>query len=98
MKINSPIAYLLLYAAQIDTEISAEEKKLITEKLENAADLEKVKAEFLNDDAYTRTEKVRAIFRDGNKDALLSEVRALMNADDNFSNVENYLLNLMKKF
>lgn len=43
-----PLAYLLLYAAQIDTEISPEEKAIITEKLETTEDLEKVKAEFLN--------------------------------------------------
>lgn len=43
-----PLAYLLLYAAQIDTEISPEEKTLIAAKLETTEDLEKVKAEFMN--------------------------------------------------
>jgi len=93
-----PLAYLLLYAAQIDTEISPEEKALIAAKLETTEDLEKVKAEFLNDDPYTRTEKIKSIFREGNKESLLREIKDLMNADEDFSGVENYLLNLMKRF
>ena len=93
-----PLAYLLLYAAQIDTEISPEEKALIAAKLETTEDLEKVKAEFMNDDSYTRTEKIKSIFREGNKESLLREVKTLMNADEDFSGMENYLLNLMKRF
>lgn len=93
-----PLAYLLLYAAQIDTEISPEEKALIAAKLETTEDLEKVKAEFLNDDPYTRTQKIINIFQEGDKESILLEVKALMNADEDFSGVENYLLNLMKRF
>ncbi len=98
MKTPYPLPYLLLYAAQINTEISPEEEALIAEKLKTTEDLEKVKAEFLNDDSYTRVQKIKNIFREGDKESLLREVKTLMKADEEFSGVENYLLNLMKRF
>lgn len=101
MKKQEMLAYLLLYAANVDTHIDAEEKKIIRQKLNSKEEWKKVRQVFKNDSDFTRTEKIASWIEnasDEQKEELLDEVKQLMQADGDFSTVENYLLKLLGHF
>jgi uncharacterized tellurite resistance protein B-like protein len=102
MKTTNAIAYLLLYAANIDTEISAEEKEAIRSRLGSSEAWQQLYSEFEKDDEYTRLKKVEATLATHQaaeeRDELITEVRKLMESDRDFSMMERYLLKLMGRY
>lgn len=101
MDTQKSLAYLLLYAANIDSNISEDEKEIIKRKLDSKEDWKQIKKEFEKDGDYERTQKVTFLLEDASeeqKEVWLGEVKQLMKADDNFSVAEKYLLKLLGHF
>jgi len=95
------LAYLLLYAANIDAHIDAEEKKIIRQKLSSKEEWKKVRQVFEDDSDPVRTEKITYWIENASEEQkkdLLVEVKKLMQADGDFSVAENYLLKLLGHF
>lgn len=98
MDIQKSLAYLLLYAANIDTHIDTEEKEIIKSKLDSKEEWKEVKKLFEGDSDYERTEKVTKLIEgasDAQKNLWLNEVKSIMQADGDFSVAERYLLKLL---
>lgn len=102
MSTNHTLAYLLLYAANIDTEVSSSEMTAIREKLGSEEEWQQVREEFEKDSEYTRLQKISDLLKERSspedRELLLKEVKNLMQADEDFSVMERYLLKLMGRY
>jgi hypothetical protein len=101
--IYSPhLAYLLLYAANIDTRIQSAEREIIRKKVHSEQEWNDLLKEFEGDSEFMRLQKVETILEEASEPALrqvlLSEVRGLMRSDGEFSTTERYLLRLMERY
>lgn len=101
MDAQKSLAYLLIYAANIDAHIDAEEKHMIKSKLDSKEEWKEIKHMFENDTESQRVEKITTMIENASEDqknAWLLEVKNLMNADGEFSSAENQLIKLLGHF
>jgi hypothetical protein len=98
---NKPeLAYLLLYCANIDTQISLDEVENIKMLIADDNTYDEIRATFENDDELTRLQKVEATIKAfktslGGQAELLNEIKALFSADADFSASERFLLRMI---
>ncbi len=101
MNTQKSLAYLLMYAANIDTYISPDEKEIIKSKLDSKEEWKEIKKLFEKDSDLERVEKVTKLIEEASneqKQLWLNEVKSIMQADGTFSIAEKYLLKLLGHF
>ena len=96
------IAYLLIYAAQINQIETEEEKEFISSKIDSQT-LKKIYKEINNDNDYQRIQKVMVYTYQENYvsqdlDNLLREIKELLLCDGKFDVTEQALYHYLKKF
>ena|SRR5690554_2376972 len=100
MNNNPNVTYLLLYAANMDSHISIEEKELILKHLKDDSQWQDLLQEFEKMNEKEKADRVMDILNaadENEKRNWMQAVKELMKADGKFSGVEQYLLGLMKK-
>ena len=95
------IAYLLIYAAQINQIETEEEKEFIASKIDSQI-LKKIYKEINNDNDYQRIQKVMVYTYQENYlsqdlDSLLIEIKELLLCDGKFDATEQALYHYLKK-
>ena len=95
------LAYLLIYAAQINQIETAEEKEFIESRFQ-ATLLKKIYKEINSDNDYTRIQKVMVYTYQNNYlsqdlDILLKEIKELLLCDGKFDVTEQSLYHYLKK-
>ena len=95
------IAYLLIYAAQINQIETEEEKEFIASKID-AQILKNIYKEINNDNDYQRIQKVMVYtyqenYLNQDLDNLLREIKALLLCDGKFDATEQALYHYLKK-
>ena len=95
------IAYLLIYAAQINQIETEEEKEFIASKIDSQI-LKKIYKEINNDNDYQRIQKVMVYTYQENYlsrdlDNLLKEIKELLLCDGKFDVTEQSLYHYLKK-
>ena len=96
------IAYLLIYAAQINQIETEEEKEFIASKIDSQT-LKKIYKEINNDNDYQRIQKVMVYtyqenYLNQDLDNLLREIKELLLCDGKFDATEQALYHYLKKF
>ena len=95
------IAYLLIYAAQINQIETEEEKEFIASKIDSQI-LKKIYKEINNDNDYQRIQKVMVYtyqekYLSQDLDSLLREIKELLLCDGKFDATEQALYHYLKK-
>lgn len=96
---NPDLAYLLLYAANIDNNIREEEKELIKSHLRGHSQWQYLIKQFEKMNEKERADRLLEIINaadNAEKQIWIQSVKELMKSDGRFSGVEQYILGLLK--
>ena len=94
-------AYILLYAAQADFNISAEEKEMIISKVDKNS-YEKIQKELKKDNDYQSIQKIQKnieihSYSQDFLENLINDIKEVFFSDDNFDVLERNMLMFLKR-
>lgn len=95
------LAYVLLYAASADLEITEEEKEMLFSKVKYK-EYEHIHREFERENDYTRLQTIQS-FRvkyynnEASRDKLFSDLKEMFMADDKYNSIERAFFMGLKK-